>query len=1549
MRRPLTTPRLFAALALLLAHAGLARAQNVIYVKSLAPGETRPVANGQSWATAYVNLQDALDFRANQSIFNQTFEIWVCGKHIPPTSTRTQPGVIRTETFRKLRQNTRILGGFAGTEAVANQRNPAQNPTILSGDIGNDNNPANNTFTLVTLGGIDGTVQGKADLTLVFDGLIFQDGVANTTGRYEAPCVNIFSDHAATFNNCTFRNNTAGSPNATNGQGAAVQHQSSAKPVFNDCTFIDNFSNGEGGAVWVSGALTGVEFNRCNFIRNKARVGGAVLAKGSPVTINGGQFLDNSAAFYGGAIARLQGGNVVVTNTEFSRNAAGVANPGVLVAASDFAEGGAISLQSTDLLQANDRLVLCRFNDNEVNAQGAPWGANANRGGGAIHHVNGSLVISRCDFNEHALPNSPNALGAAIRAYSGASNNFTQGSRIRIDRSTFYLNESPGGRGGAINTYRGQLDVYASQFIQNKARGDGTAIFYEDPPPTNPANPNGSRASVLIADSLFHANTCTRAGSNCAAPSNGALAAQGDSRVINCTFVNNTASQTAGVMLLQINGSVVPNPTIANSILYANTNLIPLPSGRPYAANFNTDAANISGFLSVVSNCIGGGFPLGNNLSVDPRFLDADGPDNFLGSKDDNYRPALNSPCLDAADSTRLPADAADLDADSNTSESLPLDLDQMPRRQDVPDAPDIGPGGSPVPDIGCYEAIPAVSVSFWNNPAGGAFGTASNWTPSGTPPTTGTAIFDLNASYTVDFPAATTTIDSLEVRTDSVTFDLNTGSVAAAGFTSTLARRTDDRAGLTVRNGAVSVGTLRLADAARTTASLTIEPGTGAGASLTCASALVVGALGNASLTISPNCAVSALITTVGEQPNSTANTIGLLGPDASLSSSLLTQVQRGSIALRNGATLNPGLLGALLLQDGSITGDGTVTGAVFNFGTIAPGLSGPLTGVLALTAGYQQVGTLNNTADSGVLAIDLTPTSNDRLDITGPALLAGGLFVAAQGGFDPAPGYSAPVLTADSIGQPVPNAPPGTPPTRATFDVALFPALSNGRYFVVQYTQAPGSSRREVRVAVQALTQDVITGDTTDVTAPGQPTDLALGRFDHDDFPDLVLALPDTDPAAPGSVTVLRNNGTGSDGAWNGFTFDAQSIFPSGGAQPVDLAVADFNNDGLDDVIVVNKASNNYRVFLNTTPLRGPVTLTPFATPNTDARPSGVVATDFNSDARPDAVISVQGASNVGQVVPLLNLGTSGPAFLGLQSLPGLTVGPGPTAIAAARIAGSSFGDRPGLIVANSGTPEGSGNTVSILYNAGPASPAPFNSAVTVPVGSGPRRIVLDIESDKDTDSFFAAVVNDPNPGVAPQGQQAGGGSISMLRFLPGQTTSPSVTFPAGDGLVPRGAAALDLDFDDDTDLAVVVAGAEANSPASVRVYRNDTPPGDGPLVFAPRAQDLAADQAFTLLASADVNNDGDDDLVILNTDALSGRGARETPNVTIVPVLCQGDFNDDGLVSSPDLVFFLGRFGESAPPGSPASRADFNNNQVVDTPDLVAFIGRFGAQCR
>ncbi|MFM9959370.1 MAG: GC-type dockerin domain-anchored protein [Phycisphaerales bacterium] len=59
------------------------------------------------------------------------------------------------------------------------------------------------------------------------------------------------------------------------------------------------------------------------------------------------------------------------------------------------------------------------------------------------------------------------------------------------------------------------------------------------------------------------------------------------------------------------------------------------------------------------------------------------------------------------------------------------------------------------------------------------------------------------------------------------------------------------------------------------------------------------------------------------------------------------------------------------------------------------------------------------------------------------------------------------------------------------------------------------------------------------------------------------------------------------------------------------------------------------------------------------------------------------------------------------------------------------------------------------------------------------------------------------------------------------------------------------------------------------------------------------------------------------------------------------CPADFNNDGSVNTPDLTYFLGRFGGTFnPPGS--ERADLNADGVVNTADLTRFLGAFGKAC-
>src|SRR5262249_15989351 len=93
-----------------------------------------------------------------------------------------------------------------------------------------------------------------------------------------------------------------------------------------------------------------------------------------------------------------------------------------------------------------------------------------------------------------------------------------------------------------------------------------------------------------------------------------------------------------------------------------------------------------------------------------PQFVNENGPDNTPGTLDDNLRLTHpSSPCIDSADNGRLPPDATDLDADGDTTEPIPLDLDLNPRSVHDLGPPNAGQRPGPIPDRACFETQPPV------------------------------------------------------------------------------------------------------------------------------------------------------------------------------------------------------------------------------------------------------------------------------------------------------------------------------------------------------------------------------------------------------------------------------------------------------------------------------------------------------------------------------------------------------------------------------------------------------------------------------------------------------------------------------------------------------------------------------------------------------------------------------------------------------------------------------------------------------------------------
>jgi len=85
-----------------------------------------------------------------------------------------------------------------------------------------------------------------------------------------------------------------------------------------------------------------------------------------------------------------------------------------------------------------------------------------------------------------------------------------------------------------------------------------------------------------------------------------------------------------------------------------------------------------------------------------------------------------------------------------------------------------------------------------------------------------------------------------------------------------------------------------------------------------------------------------------------------------------------------------------------------------------------------------------------------------------------------------------------------------------------------------------------------------------------------LAVGDFNGDGIPDLIVANMENVISDPGAMTVLLGNGDGT------FTKTANSPVTVGSA-PISISVGDFNGDGMPDLAIVNFAGNNVTILLS------------------------------------------------------------------------------------------------------------------------------------------------------------------------------------------------------------------------------------------------------------------------------------------------------------------------------------------------------------------------------
>ncbi|MEN6307087.1 MAG: right-handed parallel beta-helix repeat-containing protein [Anaerohalosphaeraceae bacterium] len=240
---------------------------------------SRPASgNGQSWATAFKTIPDAM---ASVAVLNGA-ELWV------------KEGTCTLAQTVTIGKSVTLFGGFDGSETSRNQRDWQNHPTILDG---------NNAVL--------GLKITAANVT--FDGFTVTRG-RNTQTLWPDTCgggIAILAS-GATIQNCTISG--CASPN---GYGGGIYATYSILDIhIRNCRFEGNSTSYEGGAIFIYASSS--EISDCVIRDNSGRMGGAIYVENSSVPpvirnciIQGNQASMNGAIFNNWAGSTIQ--NCLIT------------------------------------------------------------------------------------------------------------------------------------------------------------------------------------------------------------------------------------------------------------------------------------------------------------------------------------------------------------------------------------------------------------------------------------------------------------------------------------------------------------------------------------------------------------------------------------------------------------------------------------------------------------------------------------------------------------------------------------------------------------------------------------------------------------------------------------------------------------------------------------------------------------------------------------------------------------------------------------------------------------------------------------------------------------------------------------------------------------------------------------------------------------------------------------------------------------------------------------------------------------------------------------
>ena len=395
-----------------------------------------------------------------------------------------------------------------------------------------------------------------------------------------------------------------------------------------------------GGAINVQNSSLVVRRTKATKNVSEGSGAGIFVSEGSDLALEQSEISDNTA--FNGAGMFVNRGSARASDSLIARNITAFPDPN---------RGCAGGIQC---LRGELELVRCRVEENDSLC-----------GGGVSAVLATRMVMIDTDF----VGNRGDRLGGGLRL-ERSDDNDAQPAIIHGCRFIGNSNVTQTSGGSAIFSSETLLDVRNCQFMVNESRQ--------------------TIATVDVRREIGHIfENCVFSG-NVAEAKAGISLFRCSATVTNCTFANNLSLRAFTGAAIFIQSSTLHTN---NSVFWGNARTVGEELVMDQLAQIDLDETSDVLFeFCTVQDLVGGGHMGAGNIDDDPRFVDADGLDDVVGTADDNLRLTQGSPAIDAGNNFAVP-------------DELDTDLDGLPRFVDDPEVEDTGRGDPPIVDMGPYES----------------------------------------------------------------------------------------------------------------------------------------------------------------------------------------------------------------------------------------------------------------------------------------------------------------------------------------------------------------------------------------------------------------------------------------------------------------------------------------------------------------------------------------------------------------------------------------------------------------------------------------------------------------------------------------------------------------------------------------------------------------------------------------------------------------------------------------------------------------------------